>query len=269
MKLFGKDLFNHAKPAHLELYDFAQHGLLRSVEHIGIDDIDLGAISGDDETADNYLRDVKENNEKAATRAKKKKEPLTPKQVYELEALNDKKYSINIDERYIQRNVNSLRQKMSLLPQKKPVKQTIGGIELTQSSYGASKFGYEEMGSLIERLENRRFYKENEGFFNQYPYTRSELINDVLSAHQNLRSKRVEEFIPDMPDEAIRAMVEYNKVVNKICGKNAVFYIIADKKDFGEVDKKRDPILLAQSPFALAWNIVGAWDDTMVYLGDL
>ena len=45
--------------------------------------------------------------------------------------------------------------------------------------------------------------------------------------------------------------------------------MIADKKDFGEMDRKRDPILIVQSPFCLGWQVLGAWDEEMIYLGDL
>lgn len=272
MGLFGRDLFTRKKTRQAEeLYDFAKHGLLREVRHIGINDIDLGAVSGDDESTVRYLESVATSNRKAKEAAKKKKKDLTPKEVWKLKTLNDNSYLLNTAEDYIYENVKSLQAKMALLPQPKKEKKKGRGVIniLTESSYGASKYGYEEMASLVERLENRRLYTANKDFFEQYPYTRSDLINEVLAAHTNLRAKRVEEFIPDMPDEAIEKMTEYREKVRGMCGKDPVFYIIADKKDFGEVDKKRDPILLAQSPFALAWQVLGAWDEEMIYLGDL
>jgi len=36
-----------------------------------------------------------------------------------------------------------------------------------------------------------------------------------------------------------------------------------------ELDEKRDPILLAQSPFGFYYNILGAWEKEMVYLPEL
>ncbi len=273
MKLFGKELFVSVTQDE-ELYDFAKHGLLRETNHIGWNDINLMEVSGDDERSAEYMESVSTNNRKAKEKEKKKQKDLTPKEVYNLKTLNDDTYVLNTDENYIKKVVKSISAKQSLLPQPKIRKKSRRHshdvfVEISDSAYGASKYGFEEMGSLIERVENRRLYKANEAFFDQYPYTRSDLINDVIAAHTNLRAKRVEEFIPDMPDEAIEAMTAYNDKVKEMCGKKAVFYIIADKKDFGEIDKKRDPILLAQSPFALAWQILGAWDEEMIYLGDL
>lgn len=267
-KLFGKDLFSFRKPINVELYDFAKHGLLRSVEYISVEDIDLNAISGDDEISRDYLDKRDKNNKKYKEGLKKKK--LTPKEVYELEALNDKKYSFSCDEKYIAKNIKSLQEKLSLLEKpKKSKNKNPFRRAMENHAFGASQYGYEELETVIERLDNRRKYEEYEDLFNQWPYTTSELINNVLKENVHLRAKRVEEFIPDMPDDAIQAMKEYKDTVNEMCGKNPVFYIIADKKDFEKTDQKRDPILLAQSPFALSWQILGAWDEEMIYLGDL
>ena len=157
---------------------------------------------------------------------------------------------------------------MKLIPQSKRVKKD-SGPAVFEESWGGSKYGYLELETLVERLNNRKKYEEHKEFFDEFPYTRSALINDVLADNGHLRSKRAEEFIPDMPDEAIDIMEQYNEHTQAICGKNAIFYIIADKKDFGEKDRKRDPILLAQSPFALEWQVLGAWDEEVIYLGDL
>lgn len=255
MKLFGKDLFSHKnKDAVVELYDFARHGLLRSGEGYA-DSYTVQYVEGSDTSK-----------KKEAEKPKK-----TPKEVHELESLNDDKYELDCSDEYIDKNVKSLQKKMKLLPQKKREKRS--GVTLYDEvvePYGASKYGYDEMDSLIERLENRRVYNKYEKFFNQFPYTRSDLINDVIADNSNLRARRVEEFIPDLPEEAVDIMGEYVEKVGEITGgKRPVFYIIADKKDFENNDRRRDPILLVQSPFALSWQILGAWDEEMIFLGDL
>lgn len=64
-------------------------------------------------------------------------------------------------------------------------------------------------------------------------------------------------------------MEDYNEYVEKITGKKAVFYIIAREEDFEKSYEKRDPILLAQSPFSFVWHILGAWDEEMMLLSEL
>jgi hypothetical protein len=259
MRLFGKEILAR-KHETKELYDFAAYGLLREHNYIGTADLDLQAISGDDDITDRYLTNVKKNNKIAKAGI-----PKSPKEVYELESLNDATYIICCDPTYIEKHIKSLLKKRDLLPKNESHKT---GWGVTFSTGGAIH-GREEVESMVERLKNRYKYKEHKEFFEQYAYTTSALINDVLKAHTNLRAKRVEDFIPDLPDEAVEVMETYTSVVKELCGKKPVYYIIGDKEDFGEMDKKRDPILLVQSPFSLAWQILGAWDDTMVYLGDL
>ena len=94
-------------------------------------------------------------------------------------------------------------------------------------------------------------------------------INEILKAHDYLKLGQVAQFVADMPNEAIKAMKSYDEGVDKLCGKKAVFYIIADKKDFEKTQTRRDPILLAQSPFGHFWQIIGAWDREMLFLEEL
>ena len=105
--------------------------------------------------------------------------------------------------------------------------------------------------------------------FEKFPYTTNARIESVVKKHDNLQLGQVDQFVADMPDEAIEAMKEYNKATDKVCGKKAVFYIIADKKDFQKTQSRRDPILLAQSPFGHMWQILGAWDKEMLFLDEL
>ena len=76
-------------------------------------------------------------------------------------------------------------------------------------------------------------------------------------------------FIPEFPDEAIKAMTDYTEKMEAVCGKKPVFYVIAEHDKFKEAFKKRDPILLVQSPFGFFWQIIGAWDKEMILLSEL
>lgn len=272
MKLFGRKLFRHKETTEVvELYDFARHGILKEVTFIGTADIDLAAISGDDEITDEYLNRVAENNAKARAGTSK-----TPKEVYLLKSLNDDQYQIKLDPSYLKKTISSLERKAKILPsenvQHQPGMLVIGNGDGVNSR--------EAVLAMAERLNNRYNYhspildadfpnKKFSDFYEQFAYTSTAKINDVLATATNLRAGRSEKFIPELPDEAIDIIEEYTRFTLKLCGKKPVFYIIADKKDFGEVDRQRDPILLAQSPFAFSWQVLGAWDDEVQYLGDL
>lgn len=95
---------------------------------------------------------------------------------------------------------------------------------------------------------------------------------DSLKAIENFIAKelhklsKIEQFIADLPSDAMQVMKEYTDNTKKLCDKKAVFYIIADKEDFNKTNKRKDPILLAQSPFGHVWQILGAWDKEMLLL---
>lgn len=254
MKLFGRQLFERKKTG--TLYDFAQHGIVRQ--------------SWAENEAVAYYTTV-EDAAKIAEKGKKKKEPefqLTPKGLHKLGSLNDNDFQIAIDNDYLDKALTECRQKLALLPKKQNAKNR-DRILVGLGESGAVKFGREEIESIIERLENRKNLSRVEDTVEKYAHTSTLLINKVMKENSHLQFENANKFVPDFPKEAIEAMHEYNNMCKKICGKETVFYVIAQKKDFQEVSNRRDPILLAQSPFGFFWQILGAWDEEMVYLDEL
>ncbi len=186
---------------------------------------------------------------------KKGKEPrvkLTPKGVYELKLLNAS-FTLNTDPKYIDEQIQEFKDKLDLIK---------------MADYDMSR-GQKEIESVITRMENRKKYAEFQEFFDEYVYTTPGKVGELLAAQDYLQLGKVEQFLADMPKEATQAMKNYTAQTEKLCEKKAVFYIIADKADFKKSEKRRDPILLAQSPFGHVWQILGAWDKEMLLLEDL
>lgn len=250
MKLFGKDLFNFKKPEK-PLYDFSQHGW--RTQYI---------MQAEVFTTDSVITEEK----KKQKGRKPDKIYLTPKGIYELACLNNHNFVIKVDPVYLENQKKSLLRKLSLLP-KKP--KTPRGQDF-QAYGGVMDYTRDEMLSVIERLENRKQISKFKPLIDKYPHTTGALIQDVLKNNPALGCRPVIGFIPDLPDEAIKAMKEYNEMCVSLCGKKTHFYVIASKADFEAVNKKRDPILLAQSPFGLFWQILGAWgEEDVKCLSDL
>ncbi len=255
MKLFGMDLFNFKKPHDEFMYDFAQHGILHA-------SADYGFL-----TTNTMSYAVKQMEPEKPNHT-----PLTPKKLFQLKALNDNKFAIKTDAKYLSEQIEQIKEKLAMLGKRKTVKVNpmygIGPQEVP-SENGGVRFGRLEIESILERLENRKRIKEYKKILDKYPHTTSELIAKVVSANSHLRAARAEEFVPDFPKEAINAMKEYDAMCIGLTEKKAVFYVIASHQDFEVKNKRRDPILLAQSPFGHFWQILGAWDAEMVYLADL
>lgn len=184
---------------------------------------------------------------------KKEKRKFTPKEVYNFKMLNDSGFKVNVDPAYVDEQLSTFKDKLSLI----------------KTEEYDMRNGAIEISSIVARLENRKKYPKFKDFFEQYPYTTTEKVKGLIKAHDYLKMGQVAQFLADMPKDAVATMKMYNEYVGKICGKQAVFYIIADKKDFEKTEKRRDPILLAQSPFGHFWQILGAWDKEMMLLEEL
>lgn len=137
------------------------------------------------------------------------------------------------------------------------------------------RFAKREVQSLIQCLGNRKKYdqrseddKTYREYFSQFDITDEEKINSVTKKH-NLRMDNADIFIPELPEDATKIITEYTEKVEELCDKKPRFYIIAPEKDFQRAQAKRDPILLAQSPFGFFYYILGAWDEEMLYLPEL
>lgn len=178
---------------------------------------------------------------------------LTSKRIYEMKMLNDKAFTLNTNPEYIEQQLSDFTDKLGLI----------------KSEEYDMRRGIEEVSSIMLRLENRKKYPDVKDFFEEFPYTMMSKIAELLKAHNYLELGQIAQFLADMPKEATSVMKEYNKNTDKICGKQAIFYIIADRKDFKKTNIRRDPILLAQSPFGHFWQILGAWDKEMLLIEEL
>lgn len=195
---------------------------------------------------------------KKAKKEEKKKEEevrvqLTPKGVYELKLLNDEKFTLNTNPEYVDGQLQDFKDKLDLMK--------VSEFDMTR--------GLNEISSIIVRMENRKKYSSVKDFFDEYPYTTSSRISDLVKKHDHLKLGKVEQFLADMPKEAVKAMKDYTAKTKELCDKKAIFYIIANKEDFKKTEKRKDPILLAQSPFGHFWQILGAWDEEMLLLEEL
>jgi hypothetical protein len=195
-----------------------------------------------------YGKDVKKDESK-----KKDKTELTPKNVYQMQLLHKKAFKMNTNPEYVTKQLEDFKDKLNLI----------------KSEEWDVRRGVEEVSSIVVRLENRKKYSTVKDFFEQFPYTTTSRIGGVIKSHDYLKLGKVAEFLADMPKEAMTIMKEYNTYTKEVCEKQAVFYVVANKKDFERTQKRRDPILLAQSPFGHFWQLLGAWDNEMLLLEDL
>ncbi|MDD5065199.1 MAG: hypothetical protein PHQ35_10645 [Phycisphaerae bacterium] len=266
LKLFGKNIFEFNKREYVINEGYSQ---LRDSKFLPDFYQDMGSSFDNipSETAMLYAMTeadiiptaerLKKKNKQKKTGKKQKEESqrlvITPKGVYEMKMLNDNSFKIKTDDAYIAKTIKEFTDKLGLV---------------RSEEYDMNR-GVKEIQSVLIRMENRKKYAKFRKFFDEFPYTNNTKIREVLKSCDNLKLGQVAQFVADMPAEATAAMKEYTKQTQELCKKNPVFYIIADKKDFQKTEKRRDPILLAQSPFGHFWQILGVWDKEMLLLEDL
>lgn len=249
IKLFGKSIFEFNKNKGSYYFINSQNKLKES-EFLP----DFYTLKT--HTLDEYVVEPEQSTSNFVAVPIKKKETkikITPKGIYEMKMLNDKSFKMNVDKEYVENQLQQFKDKLSL-------------IKVTENDMTR---GITEISSILIRLENRKKYVLFKDFFEKYPYTTPSKIANLIEKHSYLKIGQVEQFLADMPNEAVKEMKEYEAQTKTLCKKKPVFYIIADKEDFKKSEKRRDPILLAQSPFGHVWQILGVWDKEMLVLEQL
>ena len=122
---------------------------------------------------------------------------------------------------------------------------------------------YEVLGYLNARLN----YEKHKDFF-KWPVTNEEIINSLCSKFK-VKVVPVEQFYTTIPEEGIDEIVSYRNACQKIRKEKPVFRLIVPDVQTGETQKKkRDPILIASSPFGRWDYILGAWDKEVAIVDD-
>lgn len=264
IKLFGKNLFSFSKDnggmpllvaeERLSKAEYLPDFHTNSSHSQSFGDvISIADWSVTNVTAGSAVVDTNTRNktDKPAPKKAEKSRP-TPKRLYQLKALNDNGFELKTDPIHVDEQIENFKTKLALYKDK-------------SSDYR----GANEISSILIRLENRKKYPKFNKFYEQFPYTTGDRVTRLLKQHDHLKLGEVSQFLADMPKEATQVMKEYTEQTKQLCDKKPIFYIIAKKADFERTQKRRDPILLVQSPFAHMWQILGAWDEEMLLIEEL
>lgn len=138
------------------------------------------------------------------------------------------------------------------------------------SEYTGDRDINEEKQCIIYLEARKKYEKYKEKF--AYPTTNMKMMNELCDLY-TLKIASINQYSGTMPKEAIDELDKYTKSFKKVTGKLPSVRLIVPEKDFKVEEKKRDPILLAESPFGNWWYILGAWDkevlivDELIYVG--
>lgn len=116
----------------------------------------------------------------------------------------------------------------------------------------------------LEFLKARKRYLKHKGNFN-WAITNLQTIETLVKKYR-LRYVDFELFSRNVPSEAIDELEKFGDAYGLVRDDKPVLKLIIDD---GGKETKKDPILLASSPFGKWFYILGAWDKEVEIIDDL
>lgn len=116
----------------------------------------------------------------------------------------------------------------------------------------------------LKYLNARLKYDKYEGLF-FWAVTTDELVNKLTSRYK-LRRVSFGSYSRNVPMEAVEELEKYGKAFSKVTTGEPKLELIVDE---GGKETRKDPILLAESPFGKWFYILGAWDKEVKYVDDI
>lgn len=113
-------------------------------------------------------------------------------------------------------------------------------------------------------LKARKKYKQCKKLFS-WKVTTQEKIHDLLSKYK-LRQVNFSGYHRNVPNEALDEIEKFLAAWKKIMDYDPALLLIIDD---GGKEQKKDPILLAPSPFGNWFYVLGAWDKEVQYVDEL
>lgn len=106
---------------------------------------------------------------------------------------------------------------------------------------------------------------EKYGKYFRWAITTNVLLEKLVKTYE-LRNVGFGGYYKSIPNEAIDELEQFIKYWKKVCNKEPEVRLIIDE---GGTETKKDPILLAHSPFGKWWYILGAWDREVQFVDDI
>lgn len=175
---------------------------------------------------------------------------------------SEKKVDERIEKKPVEvfKEIISEKPKIDLTNLDKKIEMIKKRIEVLESA-GVSISDEKEAISFLEARKKYQKYKDE---FKWEITTISSVEN--LCKKYKLRSVGINSFYKSLPMEAINELEKFINSYNKVSNINPVLTLIIDE---GGKEDKKDPILLAGSPFGKWYYLLGAWDKEVEFVDDL
>lgn len=150
-------------------------------------------------------------------------------------------------------NLKDLDKQIKLIKERmKILREHMRGINFNQEN--------QALGYLIARKKYER-YKDRF----KWAITNSDLINKLCKKYK-VRKTGISSYYRNIPKEGIDEIKKFGEAFKQVSRQDPLFELIIDD---GGKETKKDPILLAASPFGNWYYILGAWDKEVEIVDDL
>ena len=149
-------------------------------------------------------------------------------------------------------DLNNLDHKLSVIYERARFLKEHMGVNPTDES--------EAIGYLLSR---KKFKKKGKLF--QWPVTNKKLIN-ALCLKYKVTEVNFAGYYKTVPNEALDKLKKYITAHKKVSKLRPDITVIVDQ---GGVEEKKDPIMLAKSPFGKWYYVLGAWDKEVEFVDEI
>ena len=150
-------------------------------------------------------------------------------------------------------NLNNLDEQIKLVKERMKV--------LTQHTHN---IGLKHEKIAIDYLKARKKYTRYKDLF-KWAITNQEMI-DKLCKKYKVKKVDFNSYYRNIPKEGVDEIKKFGEALEKITDNDPAFELIIDE---GGKETRKDPILLASSPFGNWYYILGAWDKEVKIVDDL
>ena len=150
-------------------------------------------------------------------------------------------------------NLKDLDKQINIVEQRmKDLKKHLRGVNLIQEA------------QALQYLQSRKKYEKNKDKF-KWAITNADLIGKLCKEYK-VRLVDISGYYRNVPTEGVDEIKKFAEAVEYVTNAEPTFKLIID--DNGK-ETKKDPILLATSPFGNWYYILGAWDKEVEIVDDL
>jgi hypothetical protein len=132
-----------------------------------------------------------------------------------------------------------------------------------------------EESLALQYLAARKIFLKDISVLDAWPIVSENAINDLLKKHKLVRIRLGSGAYESIcPNEALQEIEKYQKVWDQLwpgLERAEIILIIKESvyNKIQEIQRKKDPILLAKSPLGNWWHLLGAWDKEVDYVADI